>query len=300
MVSHESVLSVLSYPMSATAIAKALGYSRAHESVKRTLKEMLEEGIITTVLDKGNVLYKKSNPVETQEPVTSQENSTNNSMEEELNEFDKEKYRKILKVLTDNPNSGYQIGKLMGYSSLPKSYRRLLDRMADRGIINRYVEGDYKYYSKKEEGGVEKEKLVAPHHSPSSSEEKKVGEEKVRRIGTKETSFVPEETFGYKIKPFDESDEYKYQVTNPKGTVINLKEEERLFVINLDPNYEFIITKPEDVMSALSIWSGEKGITHFVVEDMSKGGYVTDPKEIMNTAMIFVKAKQHNKAAVHY
>ncbi|MCK5017233.1 MAG: hypothetical protein KAS32_09180 [Candidatus Peribacteraceae bacterium] len=119
-----------------------------------------------------------------------------------------------------------------------------------------------------------------------------------RRIGNRR---VPIELHDYNVVEGEEADTLIVVVPGDERTAITLDAAERLVVINQDAAYRFIVDSPEDVLEAIKVYTSEKGITTFVVEDMSTGAMISsdiDEEIDPEVAVIFLTVSRHNKAGV--
>jgi len=65
----------------------------------------------------------------------------------------------------------------------------------------------------------------------------------------------------------------------------------------ISDTYRFVVSQPEHVLEAISVYTAEQGITTYLVTDMSTGRKVPDVSDInMDVAIIFLQISRHNKA----
>ncbi|MCK5020444.1 MAG: hypothetical protein KAS32_25635 [Candidatus Peribacteraceae bacterium] len=117
-----------------------------------------------------------------------------------------------------------------------------------------------------------------------------------RRIGKRR---IPIELHDYNVVEGEEEDTLVVLAPGDDRVSITLESHERLVVINEDASYRFIVDSPEDVLEAIKVYTTEKGITTFVVEDLSTGAMISsdiDEEIDPDVAIIFLTVSRHNKA----
>ncbi len=142
--------------------------------------------------------------------------------------------------------------------------------------------------------------------SPEDDEEGFMGDDEAAGPGqgqataaqsTAQSSFIlPGVSYGYTIRRNDAGSRFFWHVTMPDGKEIELTATERLLVINQDPNYRFVVTTPEDVLSSIATFTEEKGYATFLVTEMATGRHIRSPEDLGNEVVLFLQIARHNKA----
>ena len=101
---------------------------------------------------------------------------------------------------------------------------------------------------------------------------------------------IPVESYGYVIEDLSKS----FKVTFPNENSHTINKTQRILVINKEKH--ILISKPEDILGAISEYCRVSQITNYVVRDLALGRAVDPTKINHNPCLIFLTVERHNKA----
>jgi hypothetical protein len=146
---------------------------------------------------------------------------------------------------------------------------------------------------------VGKKKIVKSNNTDVPSEESVV-----EATATTDLPATPSKLLdGYKVtKVKNKKKESKIKITLPKKNGKKSKDiimgtEDSLMIINGDPKY--VVSTPQDVVSAIRKYALGKGMRHFVVDDITQNKQIGTKGDVMinDNHLMFLTIKKHNKAA---
>lgn len=179
--------------------------------------------------------------------------------------------------------TGNAIAKAIGYNKLNDRVKRCLLQLVNENVLTLGTNAKgYQTYtmagaSTSANDTVTAPEVTAPEPTPGYT--------------------LPKESYGYGIKSAVDG-RFAYDVTLPDGKELQLTKSERLFVINQDPNYRFIVEDPEDILTAIGTFTEEAGYAHFLVKDLASSKHIKSPADLGTDVALFVTISRHNKAGI--
>lgn len=187
----------------------------------------------------------------------------------------------IKAVDTTNGLTGNAIAKAIGYNKLNDRVKRCIQQLVNDGVLSSGTNN--RGYDTYTQAGGSTNNDTANVSTPVSTPEPTPG------------YTLPKKTYGYKVVSATDG-RFAYDISMPDGKELQLTKSERLFIINQDSNYRFIVEDPEDILTAIGTFTQEAGYAHFLVKDLASSVHIKSPADLGTDVILFVTISRHNKA----
>ena len=186
---------------------------------------------------------------------------------------------------TQEGKSATALAKSIGYSKSNDRVKRVIESMVDAGTLMAATSDlGYELYSlvAASSGGVRAAEAACNVSTPAQS-------------APTPGYTLPSKSYGYSVSTATDG-RFAYNINMPDGKELQLTKSERLFVINQDANYRFIVEDPEDIMTAIGTFTQEAGYAHFLVKDLASEKHIKSAADLGTDVVLFVSIERHNKA----